>query len=227
MADDKRSVVVVGLGTFGAQIATTLYDGGMDVLALDYDQDKVDALAHRVTTAICMDAINTEVLRQHGVFDVDVAIVALRQHFDATVLTTFNLKKAGIEEILVQVDTQQEAEAIRVLGASSVIFPQYDMANQVARQIITPGLTDYLPLAADAALINIRLPVNAAGKTLADLNWRHNFRVTVVAVSRGEGENEVCSIVPPPDEPLQADDRIMVLGHNRDLEAFNKYLTEG
>ena len=218
----KPSVVVMGLGTFGSQTARALYRGGANVLAIDRVESKIDDISSSVTKAICVDVTNTDALGSNGAFEVDVAIVALRRHFDASVLATHALKKRGLEEILVQVATEQEAEAILTVGATSAVFPERDMADRIARNILVPGIAEHIPLGADVAIIETPLPHSFVGKTLIDLHLRSKFGVTVIAVTSHVGGEERVEVAPPADQPLKAGDNLVVIGKTNELNEFRK-----
>ena len=223
----RASVVVVGLGTFGFQTATVLYEGGANVLAIDRVEGKIDEISNSVTKAICVDVTHTDALRANGAFDMDVAVVALRRHFDASVLATHALRKEGVEEILVQVDTEQEAEAIVAVGATSAVFPERDMAERIARNILVPGIIDYLPLGADVAIIEAPTPGSFIGKTLIELNVRSQFGITVIAITSQAGGTESVEVAPPPDQPLTGGGNLVVIGKTQQLEEFRKQVQVG
>lgn len=219
---EVRSVVVMGLGTFGAQTAKAIYEGGVEVLAIDRDHQEIDAIKNHVTRAICADVLNEEALRIAGAFDVDVAVVALRRHFDASILVTHLLKKAGIREILVRVDTEQEAEAVAVVGATSVIFPERDMAERIAQRILIPGVTENVPLGPDISIIEMPIPDSFIGKTLLQLDVRNKHGVTIIAIGTTIEREEKIEVAPAPNLQLQSGTNLFVLGKTEQLNKFRK-----
>ncbi|MDX2175590.1 MAG: TrkA family potassium uptake protein [Candidatus Sumerlaeia bacterium] len=215
-----RSFVVIGLGTFGAQTARQLYAGGASVLAIDKMELEVDMIANHVTRAVAADATNEEVLGKLGAFDCDVAIVALRRHFDVTVLVTHMLKRNGMDEILVQVDSDKESSAIRAVGASQVIFPEKDMAETLARRLLVPDLADQIPLGEDCGVIELPVPEAFIGKSLIELDVRRNHAVNVIAVKLppdDRSKKPKVQLNPPPGQPLPRGAVLMVLGDSRSL----------
>ena len=50
MANNTRSVLVVGLGRFGSSVATTLDTMGQDVLAVDKDGELVNRWSSQIPT---------------------------------------------------------------------------------------------------------------------------------------------------------------------------------
>lgn len=219
---EVKSVVVMGLGTFGAQTAKAIYEGGVAVLAIDQDQHEIDAIKDHVTQAVCADVLNTEALRAAGAFDVDAAVVALRRHFDTSILVTHTLKKEGIPEIFVRVDTEQEAEAIAVVGATSVIFPERDMAERIAQRILIPGVTENVPLGPDISIVELPIPQSFVGKTLTQLDVRNKHGVTIIAIGATFRGEEKIEVAPAPNVPLPAGTELFVLGKTEELNKFRK-----
>ena len=219
----KRTFVVVGLGTFGMRTAQALYAGGADVLAIDMDEQVVAQVSPMVTRAVCADATDENVLTSVGAFDVDCAVIAVRRHFDTTVLVTHMFQLAGVKEIVVQVDSEIESSAIRVVGATQPVFVERDMAVRTASKLLMPDLADQVPLGSNCAIIEVPVPMDYAGRSLKDLDVRRRFGVTVVALKRpGEGGPEEVEIAPAPDRPLQIGCSLMVLGESENLGRFRE-----
>lgn len=221
----EESFVVFGLGTFGSQTARALYRGGAIVLAIDRDTKIVDQISPFVTVAIAADATDEEVLQEVGAFDMTTAIVALRRYFDTTVLVTHMLRQHGFARIFVQVDSEKEASAILAVGATSVIFPERDMAEEIARKLLTPGLADQVPLGENFAIINVPCPKEFVGQTLQDLDIRRKYRVTIIATkgpATGKGKENVFQMAPPPDVPLDAACHLILLGERKELFNFKE-----
>jgi trk system potassium uptake protein len=221
----EGSFAVIGLGTFGGQTARALYRGGAIVLAIDRDEKLVEQISPVVTVAVRADATHEETLREVGAFDMSTAIVAIRRQFDTTVLVTHLLHKNEVPEILVQVDSEQEESAIKAVGATSVIFPERDMADQIARRLLTPGLADQVPLGENVAIIDVPCPKTFAGKTLEDLQVRRKYHVTIVAVKTPTSKgHHTFEIAPPADQKLAPHQHLVVLGDRKKLYSFKQQL---
>jgi trk system potassium uptake protein TrkA len=219
----RRSYLVLGLGTFGARTARALYEGGGDVLAVDRDERAVDAVRDAVTRAVIADVTDEVALRAVGAFDAAVAIVAIRQ-FDTTVLVTHMLSRAGVPHIMVRVDSDQEGGAIRAVGATAIIFPERDMAERVAAKILMPDMAEQIPLGDNFGIFEIPCPEEFVGRTLAQLDLRRHHGVTVIAlkVQAAGGALERVQVAPPPDQPLAAQDILIVLGETIKVAQFRR-----
>ena len=69
MADNRSTVLVVGLGRFGAALALELESLGHEVLAIDSRETAVQEWAPRVTHAVVADATDHDTLLSLGVAD--------------------------------------------------------------------------------------------------------------------------------------------------------------
>lgn len=215
--------LVVGLGTFGRQVAMALYRGGVEVLAVDIDPAEVEAMKDSVTRAVCCDACDDEAMAAIGAFDLTTAVVAIRGRFDSTVLITHSLRQHGMQRLIVQVDSDKEAEAIRAVGASEVVFPQRDMARRLAKGLLHPDLADQIPLGDDFALVELPCPSTFVGRTLIELGLRHRYGVNLVGVRIPAptlaGIDQV-EINISPTKPLPANARLLLLGSPQQLASL-------
>ncbi|MEO5376737.1 MAG: TrkA family potassium uptake protein [Magnetococcus sp. DMHC-6] len=212
--------LVVGLGTFGSRVARALFENGAYVLAVDQDEERVNAIRETSSKAVCCNATDTMAMKAIGAFDVDTAIVAIRNHFDATVLVAHALRKNGIDHLLVQVDNEQEADAIQTFGATEVIFPPRDMALRIAKKLIYPDLAERIPLSGNVAIIDIPCPAAFVGHTISDLALRTHYGVTLIGlrVPATHGtHSEEFQINISPNTRLESHVHLLLLGNNEQL----------
>ncbi|MBF0439197.1 MAG: TrkA family potassium uptake protein [Magnetococcales bacterium] len=210
-----QNFLVVGLGTFGRQAAKALSEGGAFVLAVDRDEERVNAIQEEVSKAVCCNALDQDAMNAIGAYDVDYAIVAIRKYFDVTVLATHALHKKGVAHILVQVDSEIQADAILAFGSTEVIFPQRDMALRIANKLLHPDLAEHIPLGSNVAMIEIPCPALFAGKTLNGLALRTQHGVSLIGLripASSSRAKENILLNPPPDTLLHKDHRLMLLG---------------
>ncbi len=224
----RRSVAVLGLSVFGREAALGLAEyREIDVVALDYRKEEVDAIAPRVPRAIVADIRQTEVLEQEGAKSWSAAIVAIRRHFDSTVLVTHFLKKIGVPTVIVQVNNKQEEEAIRVLGADLTVFPERDSARHLVATFTHPLLTEMVDLGEDIELMEVEVPNPFVNRSLRELHLPAKHQLHVVAIRPGTGRTDAAVQVPPnPDRPLERGERMLVIGHPKALQGFLTSLPE-
>ena len=138
----RKHYAVIGLSKFGFRVGTGLFSAGVDVLAIDRDGHLIQKISDEVTRAVQADALNEETLEHLGVFECDAVIIGFRSSFDASVLLTMMLRKKQPDiHIIVQVDTDEKAEALRQVGASVTVFPERDIADRLVKPLMTPDLS--------------------------------------------------------------------------------------
>lgn len=226
----KRTVAVLGLSVFGRETALGLaHRRDIDVLVIDYRKEEVEAIAPHVPRAIVADIRQTNLLEDEGAAAWWAAVVGIRRHFDSTVLVTHFLKrKLGIPRVIVQVNSLQEEEAIKVIGADETVFPERDNAIQLAARLSNPLLAGVVELGGDAELVEIEIPPDFCGHSLSDLNFRARFNLHSIALRRrpAAGAELETEIPPDPARKLAPGERMLVVGRNRPMQEFLQYLNK-
>jgi trk system potassium uptake protein TrkA len=83
-----RQYVVIGLGSFGYNVAITLSGLGNQVLVIDSDRRKIDQISDKVTHAVIADATDKEALSELITDSIDAVIVGLGDDLETNILVT-------------------------------------------------------------------------------------------------------------------------------------------
>lgn len=223
MAKHKRTYAILGLSQFGFRMAVALYEAGQDIIAIDREEKIVQKIARKATTAITADLTDWEVLEHAGVFEVDVAVITLRSSFDIGILLAHKLRQQEkIETIIAQADTDEKAEALKVMGADIVVFPEKDIADRLVKRLMTPNFIEHVPLSPDVSVMEVGAPDIFSGKSLVDLHLRAEYEVHIIGIRHPpgvEGGGKML-IAPSPLEKFRHGDVMLVLGNIDKLEDF-------
>jgi trk system potassium uptake protein TrkA len=209
---------VIGLGKFGATVARSLFERGHEVVAIDRDRGRVQEIRDSSTQAIEANCTDQDTLRALGLQDADAVVVSLGEQMDASILVTLYLRELGLKEIVVKAVSEDHGKILHLIGATEIVHPERDTARRVARGLGVRSIVEYLPLAADSSLVEVHVPADFVGKTLAELEIRKRYQVLVVAIKRGEG----LVIATGGDERLQAGDVLVLVGRDRDLDVVGR-----
>jgi trk system potassium uptake protein TrkA len=209
---------VIGLGKFGATVVRTLHARGHEVIAIDQDKERVQDLRDSATQAIEADCTDQETLRALGIHDADAVVVSLGERMDASILVTLYLRDLGLKEIVVKAISEDHGKVLHLIGATEIVHPERDTARRVARGLGLRSIVEYLPLAADSSLVEVKLPAEFVGRTLAELEIRKRFQVLVVAIKRGES----LVLATGGGERLQSGDVLVLVGRDVDLDAVGR-----
>jgi trk system potassium uptake protein len=179
--ETRDTVLVIGLGRFGGQVAASLTRLGHEVLAIDEDSQIVQRWSDRLSYVAQVDSTNEEALRQLGVAEIQRAIVGIGTDIEASVLTVLALNDIGVREIWAKAITAKHGKILDAVGADHVIYPEAAMGERVAH-LITGRMLDFIEFDDGYAIAKVRAPADAVGKTLAESALRTKYGVTVVGV---------------------------------------------
>ncbi len=211
---------VFGLGKFGVSLATTLYDMGQEVIAVDRRKQRVEDIKDKVSVAIVLESTDEDALKSISLDGVEVAIICFEDNFEASILTTIILKNIlKLPKVIVRADSHIQGNALIRIGADSVIYLEEDMGKRLARAIATYAATERFEIMPGYDLIEIDVPDYMVGKNLKELGLRNKYKVNVAFVKKlGAGED--MDIFPNPDYRFQEGDRIWIIGKEKDLRKF-------
>lgn len=213
-----KSFAIIGLGLFGTQLARDLYDAGHSVLAIDSDSERVENIADYVTQAVSLDAKNRELLLQVGIQKYDCVVMSITSDLATSVLITMNLKALGVPQIICKVQNETDQEILETLGASYCLIPEHIAANKMAKKLTSRNIIDFTQLSDEYSIMELTVPASWIGKSIIEINVRVHYGVNVIG-KRSAGHLEVNF---DPKLPLEAEDELIVIGSNRDLDKLQK-----
>lgn len=209
----SRQFAVIGLGRFGAHVATGLYRHGHEVLAVDKDPARVDMVKSQVTAAAVADGTTREALEALAVVEMDGIIVGMGRQIEASILVTALLRELGCKMIVARAATHLHADILRRVGADRVVYPEDDEAERVVRGLVWPNLLDLVGLAGDIDLAVMAVPSRFVGHTPAELEMRTRYGITLVAIRREDPSGGAPTVlVPGPDDAMLPGDRLYLVG---------------
>jgi trk system potassium uptake protein len=188
---------VIGLGKFGMSVATTLFENGAEVIAIDSDQNLIDEISGRVSVAIMLNSTNERALKLNGIQDVDAVIIAIGNNIEVSVLSCVILKKLGVSNIYAKVDSKVHKRILEMLGIQNIIFPEEQIGRQLANSLLSGSIMEYVDLSSGHSVVELIVPNSWVGKTLQDLALPTKKGVNVVAIKytsqevTEQGENKI------------------------------------
>jgi len=213
MKDTKYAVI--GLGRFGTTLVKALAREDVEVIAADINPRAVDAVKDDATVALVMDSTNREALLENGLDAVDVAIVGIGENFEANLFTSILLKQIGARRVIARAMTPLQGEILKGIGIDEVVSPEEESARRLAHKLARPNLLDFVELAKDHGIVQIKAPHRFVGKSIKDLDLRRRCRINLVAIRR-EGGQTVS--VPLAEDVIAANDVLVMIGHEKDID---------
>ena len=211
-----KKFAVIGLGNFGFHVAKSLFEDGNEVVAIDGDKTRVQAIDPYATEALIMDATEKETLKSLGLENMDGAIISTGTNISISILICLYLNEIGVKKIIAKAIDEDHAKILKRVGATEIIHPERDMALRVSRNLSRPNVLDFIPLAEDYDLVQVDPPRDFIGKSLKDLNLRAKHNVHVIAIKELVPDNFV--LAPTADFVIKDSDILVMLGKALDIK---------
>lgn len=218
----KKEFVVIGLGRFGGSICRQLSQEGMQVLAIDIDEDRVHEFSNIVSQAVVADSTDEATLKDLGIRNFDQVIVAIGDNIQASILTTLILKELGVKKVTVKALNDYHEKVLAKIGADEIVHPERDMGRRIANNMISTNVLDYLELSDEHSIVELIASKKMDGKTLIELDVRAKFGCNVVAIKR---KNQII-VSPMAKEIIREGDILIVIGADRDIDRFGKSILD-
>ncbi len=204
-------VAVIGLGRFGTTVATTLYQMGHDVLAIDINPDKVQELAGQVTYAVAADATDESSLKELGIEKFEYAVVAIGSNTEASIMVSVLLKSLNIGVVIARAVSKLQGDTLERIEVDKVVYPESERGRALAHDLFLPGIQQYMELTSTYGISKIKVPARFISQTLKNSNFnnlRDRYGVALIAIQRGE------DIILNPDEnqTLTSNDTLIIAG---------------
>jgi len=211
-----KRVVVIGLGIFGQNLVKSLYEHGIEVIAIDKNKDVIQQMKESCSKAILADGTNKEVMESIGIQEDDVVIISFGDDLAASTLITLHLKEMKVKHIIVKAPEEDHKRVLEKVGATEVIIPEREMADKVARGLVSPNVLDYIPLSEDYTISEIAPPSSFFGKTIGELHLRSKYHIEVIAVK--EILPDRVTMVPRADFVIKDSDILVVIAKEEDVK---------
>jgi len=219
---------VIGMGQFGVSIARTLAARGADVLAIDVDLDKIEAIKDEVAHAVALDSTDIKALLSQNIQDVDAVVVAIGENFEGLLLTTVLLQELNVKRLIARAASAQQRMILEKMGVNEILSPEDTVGKTVAEQLLHPNMRSFLPLPDDYEIVEINTPARLVNLTLEDVGLREKYNLNLITIKRvyeeqrGDETVKVEHIigVPKGDTVLYETDIIILLGKSQDVEKF-------
>ena len=182
----NKSYAVFGLGRYGIAVAKELVNNGADVLAVDIDEDIVNSAIADIPFCRCADITDPEVIKQLGISNVDVVIVAMANNLEASVMSVILCKEAGVKMVIAKCADEMQGKILCKVGADKVVYPESESGVRLAKNLLSAGMVDLIDLSEDISVIEIPVKEKWVGKTLVELDLRKKYAINIIAIRNGE-----------------------------------------
>jgi trk system potassium uptake protein TrkA len=230
----SKKIAVIGVGNFGSHLAMTLSKQGAEVMAIDFELSRIDDVKDFATHTVRLDSTEEKSLKEQGIADFDIVVVAIGDDFEATLLTVASLQNLGVKRIIARATTAKHERILKHLGVLEVISPAVEAAERLADSLLYRGVIDSLELSSDYSIVEVAAPELFVGKTLREIDLRETYDVNLITIKRVERQSQFLGLrsttlerilgIPTPDTVVQTGDILVVFAQK---SAINKMCNAG
>ena len=214
----KKSIAIFGLGRFGEALVKEFSKMKVEVLAVDIDEEKVNAYMNIADYAVCANATDEQVLQKIGVKNVDQAFVSVGTDVLASILISLLLKGMGVPEVWAKAKDGNHSKILEKIGVDHIIRPEQESAKRIARHSLSSQMIEFLELSEDYSVVEIKATSKIDGMPLGKLDIRAKYGCTIAGIHR----DDQFIISPAPEEVFYTDDILIIIGHNKDITRLEK-----
>ncbi|MFP5470085.1 MAG: potassium channel family protein [Bacteroidia bacterium] len=219
---------VIGVGKYGYEIAQKLAQKGAQVYAFDVDEEKIDNIKDEVAFAVTLDSTDEKALLSQKIEDVDAAIVAIGENFEAVILTAVHLQEIGVKRVIARASGKQQRMILEKIGIKEILSPEDEVAKSVVEKLINPNILSSLQLPDDYEIVEVKAPKGVFSRNIKELALRGNYRLTLIAIKREfekeNGEEKTLEQhiigVPSYDTQILEKDTLLLFGTGNDVQRF-------
>ena len=210
----KQTYAVFGLGRYGIAVAKELVESGAEVLAIDMDEDIVNAASLVLPYFKKADVTDVEVIKQLGIRNIDVVVIAMASNLEASVMATVLCKEAGVKTVIAKCANEMHQKVLSKVGADKVVFPESESGIRLAKNLVSAGFVDVIELSKDVSMIELDVREEWEGKSLLELDLRKKYSINVMAIRIGD---EV-SIDIDPNQKLDKDMNLIIVADTNKMK---------
>ncbi len=219
MAENRR-FVVIGLGTFGSAIAKKLHQNGIRVTGIDASTERVEECQQFLFEAIIGDATDRDTLASMYIDRTDSVVISMGEDITRSLLATLHAKELGAKRVIVKGVTHEHGKLLKSLGVERVVFPEIEIAQQLADRLTWPSIIDFLPIDSDYSFVEAAMPESLVGKLLMESDLRRRFGLWVVGVK--DIMTGKLHMFPDGEFRFGEDQMLLVVGKDQDLRKFRE-----
>ncbi|NME35352.1 MULTISPECIES: TrkA family potassium uptake protein [Fusobacterium] len=212
-----KQYLVIGLGSFGINVARTLYESGEEVVGIDINETIVQEAINNdyLENALVLDATDEVQLKKLDVQSFDVVFICVG-FIEPSIMITLNMKEIGVKKIIVKAINGKHRKLLEKIGADQVIYPEEYMGKRTALVAMEPNMIEHLRFSQDFLLVEVKAPLEFLGKNFIELDIRKNYNINVIGIKKISGK-----FIPNPTATtiIEKDDTLIVV---TDTKSANK-----
>jgi trk system potassium uptake protein TrkA len=214
-----KQYAVIGLGRFGTSVARNLFKLGQEVLVIDTDEERLRYVSEEVTHTLLADTTDINVMKNIGIKNFDVVVVAIGENVQSNIMTVLLLKELGVKFVVAKALNKMQGRVLEKIGADRVVYPERDMGKRIAHNLVSANLVDFIELTQELRISEVIAQREMDGKSLKALNMRSRYNVNVILIKRVDGE---VVLSPGAEDVIRHGDVMLLVGEKNAMDKLEQ-----
>lgn len=150
--------IIIGLGNFGASLAQKLTSLGHEVIGVDNQMSKVEALKEKITHTICLDTTDEQAVGHLPLKECDVVMVCIGEDEGANILTTALMKQSEVKRLISRAVSPLHQTILEAMQVDEIVHPEEETAERWAKKLNIKGVVDSFELTGEFSIIEADIP---------------------------------------------------------------------
>ncbi len=222
--------IIIGLGSFGASLATKLTAQGNEVIGVDLKIEKITALKEHISHTISLDATDPVAFNSLPIKNTDIVIVAIGENEGANIMVTALCKEANVKRLISRAINNLHEKILHAIGVSEIVHPEEETAERWSKKLCLSGLIESFELNSNYSIVEAFVPTIHIGKTIQEIGFREKYEILVLTILQKTeldsqiGKNRIVTTIlhgiPNPTTRLQEGEIIVLYGNNKNIKDF-------
>ncbi|NLC41540.1 MAG: TrkA family potassium uptake protein [Erysipelothrix sp.] len=180
-----KLISILGLGIFGSSVAKTLSNfEDVEIIAVDQDERNIERVSSFVTQGVVGDITDFDLLKEIGLGDCDIVVVATGSHLESSILAIMHAKNLGVPKIVAKAKNRSYMQIYKQIGADEIIRPEKEMGEKLAHELVRRHIIDVIELDDSHSVVEFIVPDKWVGKSVEVLDLRSNYAMNVIGIRK-------------------------------------------
>lgn len=223
--------IIIGLGNFGASLAEKLTAMGNEVIGVDLNMSKVEAIKDKITHAVNLDSTDVTAVSNLPLKDTDIVIVGIGEDKGANIMATALMKQLHVKRLISRAISPLQEMVLEAMGVDEIIHPEEETAERWSKKLNLQGVVDSFEVNRDYSIIETAVPDEYDGRTLEEIGLKRKYDIivlTTIKITQEENTigaaHKVSNVqgVASAKTIMHKEDIMVLYGHNKNIKKLLK-----
>ena len=200
--------LVIGLGTYGRELAINLSLQGNEVIGVDHRSENIEAVKEQLMTVYELDAKDENSLKLLPLKNMDIVIVAIGEDFGASLKTVALLKKNGVKHIYARAIDNLHQSILEAFNLERILTPEKRAANDLTLELSLNTQCSTFNITKDFMVLKFTAPEKFVGHSYRSINFSR-FGLVLISAVRKVTENNLLGLSSSREEILDLERKSM------------------